>query len=262
MKKCIWCKESENSVLFKKRAHTVPQSLGGKNICDNVCDTCNHYFGNYDNGKLPIETAIKETFNISRYRLLDPIKEFGKNKSMPKFSSNYFQVNFQKNEISPKGKYKLVKDFQETLGRQLKRGIYKMFLEELERQKGIAHNPKFDFIREFSRYNEGDYPLFYFERKHSMILLSKEWVKDPEIIMNSDYQMKYLYVDDSFFEFDFLGHVFGIPIDKSALVEDKVVEYFSKTAEKKSGLFNSVLIVKKFYEIDFTLRILNDPISK
>ena len=80
MKKCIWCTRKESETTFKKLAHTIPQSLGGKMICENVCDDCNHYFGNISD-KLPsIEETFKETFNITRLRLLGK-ERVGKNKS-------------------------------------------------------------------------------------------------------------------------------------------------------------------------------------
>lgn len=45
MKICIWCRKNENQGTFDKKAHTIPKSLGGDNICENVCDKCNHFFG-------------------------------------------------------------------------------------------------------------------------------------------------------------------------------------------------------------------------
>ena len=55
-----------------------------------------------------------------------------------------------------------------------------MFLEEVERQKGDGHNPKFNFIRDFARHDKGDYPVFYFERLNGIILMVKNWVIRPE----------------------------------------------------------------------------------
>lgn len=142
MKICIWCKENEAKVLFEKQAHTVPKSLGGENICVNVCDLCNKYFGDHDNRLPPIETVIKETFNITRTRFLMTGQNIGKNKSLPKFSSIYFKVNLNQNKpsLTIKQKYGYDRGFQEKIGRQIKRGIYKMFLEETERQEKNGHD--------------------------------------------------------------------------------------------------------------------------
>ena len=97
---------TEQNAEFKKLAHTIPQTLGGKNICQNVCDKCNLYFGSYNNKLPPIETVIKETFNISRARFLQTDNQIGKNKAMPKFSSIYFNVDFVKNKLALKASYK------------------------------------------------------------------------------------------------------------------------------------------------------------
>ncbi len=158
----IWCCKSQPNVSFKNDAHTIPKSLGGKNLCESVCDTCNSYFGNMHD-KLPaIETVIKETFNISRLILLDSSNDIGKNKSLARFKSVFFNVDMQKRKVRIKPKFSLRKNFQVDLGRLLRRGIFKIYLEERERQIGDALDDKFNFIREFSRYNLGNYPVLYF----------------------------------------------------------------------------------------------------
>lgn len=49
MKKCIWCNKTEVETKFDKLAHTIPKSLGGQKICENVCDICNSFFGSHFN---------------------------------------------------------------------------------------------------------------------------------------------------------------------------------------------------------------------
>jgi hypothetical protein len=256
MKKCIWCSKTEGKTEFKRIAHTIPQTLGGKNHCVNVCDECNLYFGSYQNKMPPIETVIKETFNISRAMFLKTNNEIGKNKALPKFSSNYFNVNFNKNTISLKPSYKHNSLFQEKLSRQLKKGLYKIFLEETERQRLDGHSEKYDFIREFSRYNLGDYPVFYFRRKHGIILMNKKWAKTPELFMKEDYKLRYLIDEPSFFEFELLGHVFGIATSRHW--EIAYDNYFKKTLEAKKDQFIGFSQVINFNDIDLTLSILND----
>jgi len=104
MKKCIWCSKSEDAVQFRKLAHTIPKSLGGKMICENVCDDCNLYFGSSQFQTPSIETVIKETFNISRARFLSSTDDMGKNKALAKFSSIFFNVNFTTGTITIKQK--------------------------------------------------------------------------------------------------------------------------------------------------------------
>jgi hypothetical protein len=255
MKKCIWCSQTAEKANFKKLAHTIPQSLGGKHVCLNVCDDCNLYFGSYNDQLPPIETIIKETFNISRYRFLDTHGEVGKNKPMAKFSSIFFDINVKKRNFKIKSKYRYYSHFQESILRQLKRGLYKIFLEEIERQTYVGHNAQYDFIREFSRYNLGDLPLFYFERRHPLIHLSISSIKNPEFFIEKEMRSNYLVEEPSFFEFELLGHVFGIATSKHwNLVFDNYIE---KTCKSKKELFKSIKRVKNFNEIDLALSILD-----
>lgn len=256
IKKCIWCSRSSNDTLFEKEAHTIPQSLGGKNICPNVCDDCNHYFGATKDGIPSIETIIKETFNITRARFLKTQNEIGKNKVMPKFSSVFFNVNFEKGKLDLKLAYRLKPGFQSRIGRQMKRGIFKMYLEEVERQFDKGLDKRFDFIREFARYDIGDYPVFYFNRKHPIIPMSDDWVKNPSLQLTDDMKFKYIINHPSFDEFEFLGHLIGIPISRT--FEIMVDDYLTKTNKLKSKWFYHGTIVKNFNDIDLILNVIND----
>ena len=89
-----------------------------------------------------------------------------------------------------------------------------------------------------------------------MIVMAPEWAKYPTLILKEDQQMKYLINDDNFFEFEFLGHVFSIPVNKDW--ENMFGLYVIQTKKLKEKLFNQMIIVENFYDIDFTLRILND----
>jgi hypothetical protein len=255
VKKCIWCSISEPKTEFKKLAHTIPQTLGGKNICQNVCDKCNLYFGSYNHKLPPIETVIKETFNISRARFLQHENEIGKNKAMPKFSSIYFNVDFVKNKLTLKSSYKHNAHFQEKISRQFKKGLYKIFLEETERQRQDGHNTKYDFIREFSRYDLGDFPVFYFQRKHGIVVMTKDWAKTPELFFEDDSKFEYLVNEPCFFEFELLGHVFGIATSRHW--EIALGNYLKKTCEAKKDHFKSYKVVEKFNDVDLSLAILN-----
>jgi hypothetical protein len=255
MKHCIWCRKTEEEILFNKLAHTIPQSLGGQDICSNVCDTCNEFFGNHYQGDPSVETVLKETFNISRLRFLASQNSVGKNKPMTKFSSIYFNVDLKKHKIDLKMSYRLRKGFQEKIGRQLKKGLYKIFLEETERQKGNGHDTHFDYIREFARYDIGDYPVFYFERLFGMILMAQSWVVKPALFLDPGMQMQYLVSEPSFFEFEFLGHVFGITTSKHW--ELTMDNYIKKTTEAKKEFFRRWRIVNNFNDIDLALSILD-----
>jgi hypothetical protein len=256
LKTCIWCNNEETETAFNKKAHTIPQALGGKNICENVCDRCNHYFGAATNRTPSIETVIKETFGITRARLLHSQNEIGKNKALSKFSSEYFKLDLKNPRLSLKQKYRLNKSFQEKIGRQMKRGLYKIYLEENERQFGTSLDPKYDFIREFSRYDIGDYPVFYFERLHGVILMSMELAKNPVLLLEEDLKMKYLISHNSFLEFEFLGHVFVLATSRHwDIAYDN---YIKRTLEPKRKYFKYIRAVSRFNDIDLSLSILND----
>ncbi len=256
MKHCIWCGRTEQETLFNKIAHTIPQTLGGRDICQNICDSCNLHFGSHFQGNPSIETIIKETFNISRIRLLDTDKNIGKNKAVTKFSSVYFKVDLKKHKLELKPAYKLQKGFQEKIGRQIRKGLYKIFLEEIERQKSDGHNPQYDFIREFARYDLGEYPVFYFERTNGIIAMAKSWAVRPEFFLDPDQQFNYLVREPSFFEFEFLGHVFGIATSRHW--ELAIDNYIAKTTEAKKQFFRGWRLVNSFNDIDLSLCILDD----
>lgn len=66
---CLWCRLDSQSpkVTFDKKAHTIPQSLGGKFICEEICDTCNHYFVSPGVNIVAIEVVLREAFELTRH---------------------------------------------------------------------------------------------------------------------------------------------------------------------------------------------------
>jgi hypothetical protein len=250
---CIWCKRDDSRADFNSKAHTFPQSIGGRYICSNVCDECNHYFGSPNDNIPSIETVFKETFNISRARLLGD-KEIGKNKTLSHFTSIYFKVDFKKRKIDLKPSFKLKPGFQNILCRQFKRGLFKIFLEETERQNKNGLDSKFDFIRDFARYNNGDLPVLYFPRLNGMVLLSEDEVKHPQFYFYN--RMKFHIKDFNFFEFEILSHLFSIPIDLS--YNDTIDDYLKESFELKKRVFYKPLNIKFLTEIDLILNIFND----
>ena len=256
MKTCIWCRQNDSTNSFKNKAHTIPKTLGGKYICKTVCDKCNSYFGNIQNRIPSIETVFKETFNISRLILLDSSNDVGKNKSLARFKSELFKVNLKLRKVRVKPKYSLRPNFQKNMARQLKRGIYKVYLEERERQIGDALDEKFDFIREFSRYNVGDFPLIYFKRKNGIMIMLDEWNKSPKLIFDKEYRMKYLINDNNFFEFELLGHVLGITTSRHFSLTIDI--YLRETKKAKKEIFAEMFPIEKFNDFDLTLKIMAD----
>lgn len=241
--------------MFYKKAHTLPQSIGGENICENVCDHCNSFFGNARDRMPSIETVIKETFNITRLRLLSTSSGIGRNKVLARFKSEFFIVDLEKRQLAFKSKYRTDKYFQSTVALLFRKGLYKVFLEETERQFQDGHNSKFDFIREFSRFGLGDYPVMYFERKFPVIMTSKYWVEKPELFLGDNMQYKYFVKHPCFFEFELLGHLFAIATTKNwQLGFDS---YIKETCKVKVEYFKTPKFVERFDDVDFMLSVLN-----
>lgn len=252
-KKCLWCLNSIPEVTFEKKAHTIPKSLGGQNYNPNVCDSCNSYFGNRNsnNSIYSIEEALKETFNISRRVMLN----IGETKRKTgRFKSKFFEIKERK------GKYRLVikssfrfsKDFQEEICRSFKRGLYKMFLEELNRQNGKGYKKEFDIIRGFARYNKGDLPILYFHRFIGAMIMFKREAETPILYFD---RMQYLFSNNKFVEIEFLGHVFGFPI--AEFEQSDFREYISKSTKVKQNFFKNFVIIKRLTDIDLALTIFN-----
>lgn len=233
----------------------MPQGLGGDLICNNVCDDCNKFFGQKTKRGPAIEEAIKETFHVSRLRFLAAQNEIGRNKALVKADTLFFKIDLAKHKVSLKTAYKLKPHFQEGLCRLLKRGLYKMFLEENERVNGDSNASKYDFIREFARYDLGEYPVIYFHRKHGIVLQELGYAKSPKLYLKPEERSKYLICDYGIHEFEFFGHVFGIPISRNWNLTYDL--YRKETEKAKRDLFTGFKIIENLNDIDLTLRILN-----
>jgi hypothetical protein len=255
-KKCIWClREASDTTTFNKRAHTVPQSLGGQNICANVCDECNHYFGNHAQQLPSIEAIIKEAFIIARYRFMNG-KDIGKNQAMPRFKSRFFSLGTNPPSLKLKPIFQLRPQFQEQLGRLLRRGVYKMYLEEIERQFEEGHDPRYDFIRDFARYDQGDLPLFYFHRRAGIYLFANEWIKYPHLLLRTEKPMTYLTDTSDFDEFEFLGHPFGVATAPGYAAT--TLDYLQHSMALKHKYFRAFGNIGKFTDMDVALSILDE----
>jgi hypothetical protein len=233
----------------------IPQALGGTEICENVCDECNKFFGSKTKQGPAIEEVLKETFHISRIRFLAAEGDIGKNKAVTRPDSLFFKVDLARHKVSLKFAYRLKPYFQENLGRLLKRGLYKIFLEETEREFKNGHHARFDFIREFARYGLSDYPVYYFQRKYGIVLLEKGYGKQPKLFFKDSEKHNFMLRDLGFFEFEFMGHVFAVATSKTWHLT--IDMYLKETQKLKVGLFTGFTEVKNFNDIDLTFKILN-----
>ncbi|PWL32102.1 HNH endonuclease [uncultured Roseivirga sp.] len=253
MKTCIWCRQTEKETSFLTKAHTFPQSLGGNNICENVCDRCNSFFGNRQSDAPSSEIVLKELLNISKFYLLNQTNSVPKNQ---RFKSEYFNINWDEYRIRMKPRYSIKKGFQLKLGRQFRKGVFKVFLEERERQRQDALNNRYNFIREFARYDMGDYPVYIQIPKLKAIFFSQLDILEPQIRFTefSDVQ------DEEFriFSYQVCGHTFVIPT--SILFKDLLLEKFKKSLFHSNDPFGTQLKEIVYAEdLDYTFRYMNDP---
>lgn len=249
-KQCIWCLKNENEVSFNNVAHTIPDALGGIHICKNVCDLCNSFFGNTQNNLPSIDESFKEVFIISRQRLLR--SNVSENKSqLQRPKSRYFEIDFNKKQIKIKKTLKHNIVFQQNLLKSFKRGWYKVFLEEIERQFNNARNQEFDHIRQVAKNGIGDYKMFYFQRKRGIILLANHEDRYLEFLFN---KMSYLYNSENYKEIEFLGHVLGFTISP---FEDLLSYHLGESLKRKKDHFIGFKEVKKILDIDLMLNIFN-----
>lgn len=251
MKRCIWCSKDESQETFMKLAHTFPQSLGGKNICENVCDRCNKFFGDKESQFPSVEIALKEVLNLSKYLLLHKTNE----KLKVRFKSEYFDYRPNSHSLKLKMKYQLRRNFQLEFGRRFRRGVYKVFLEERERQKKDAHDDRFNFIRSFARYDFDDYPVYYLKPKFKALVFSLPDIKNPEIRFteHSDNIDK----NYRFYSYAFLGHNLVIPTINQFL--DERLRYYKDFLIKDDSPFGNELIEINYIEdLDFRFQFMTD----
>lgn len=252
MKICIWCRKNENQEAFDKKAHTIPQSLGGQNICENVCDKCNHYFGTPLPNLPASELVFKEMLNISKFYLLKTTNSIPKNK---RYKSEYFNVNWDKFHITLKPRYSLKKGFQKKLGRQFRKGIFKVFLEERERQRKDALSSRFDFIREFARFDLGDYPIYIQVPKFKAIFAALPDIQNPQIRFteHSDEMDKRFRI----YDYQLLGHNFLIPT--SSQFDNLCRDNYLKYLKNENHPFGTTIKRIDYAEnIDYTFRYVGD----
>lgn len=250
MRKCIWCLKDDSKVKFERKAHTIPESLGGFNICANVCDGCNSFFGSHSKDNIAIEVVLKEIFNISRFYIIKNQPTLsGK---IGRFKSQFFDVDWNKHSMSRKLKYKLQRGFQEKLARQFRKGIYKIYLEERERELGDALDDRFDHMRQFCRYDLNDLPVYYRQPSLKALLLSFESFLKPELYFSP----KSIELDEKFrvFELMLFGHHFTIPTSK---ISDLTInEYFKKESLSNNPFGIKFVNVDLVEKVDFTFKFI------
>ena len=139
--KCIWCgKESDG--IFDSKPHILPKSLGGSEICVDVCDDCNHYFGTPLKGLPAIDVVLREIFES--YRLFGT-NYYEEHKPPKKFT--FFHYNHEKKRLKLKDPFR-----EATITSQFKRGLYELFLQKYHATTFDGNNQRWDWVRSYARY--------------------------------------------------------------------------------------------------------------
>lgn len=255
MKECIWCFKKDPETTFINKAHTIPKSLGGQNFNKNVCDECNKYFGSAPNEyKFSVEEAFKEVFCITRFVFLS---NSNTKRKVGKFKSKFFDLKEKNGKLILKLKTQLNfrKGFQDTLCRDFKRGLYKVWYEEYCRQYDIKpqKDDKFLKIRRFCRYNENDLPVIYFKRSMGLILQMKNESATPVLKFE---RMNYLHNIENFVEIEFLSHVFSLLVNETH--EQDFKNYMLESINKKTQFFSQAIVIRNIFDIDVTMEIFKN----
>jgi len=250
---CIFCKRTKDDfATFCEKAHSIPESLGSSYIVCDVCDECNHYFGQPDKTiyrpVIGVELAVKEVLGVQRSLLR-------RDKHPPRLKSIFFEYWRKKNTFKFKNRFLYSDDkFLLTFGRQFRRGIYELFLQEYHRQFNDGLNPKFDRIRRFARYNEGDVPLYYVHRRMGLYLMEngKDGVYIPQFFF-SDKLLSEI-EQYGFYMLYIFGQIYYLEVTDKAIEQRN--EYLSKEIRETDiggSIYSHVTMVNKVSDMDFLM---------
>ena len=240
-KKCIWCGKTETEVTFKTIAHILPHSLGGQETVEDVCDECNHYFGTAPKGKhgVPcIDHAFKEIFGAIRMFSNNMTSE-----SYKGFTSSYFTYRHSTHLIKIKPNFK-----SRYVTRQFKRGLYEVFLQKYHLETNDGHNPIFQMVRNYARYDVGNPHVFY-GFNNIILAPTGDYVIHPILPMSEillEEISKY-----GMFDFWLLGHHFYLEVIP-ALAKDQINNYLQEKANE------SIICIRNnegIYEFDDVMQI-------
>lgn len=67
---CIFCGKDVTQTTFKEKPHTMPKSLGSINIGVDICDECNHYFGQPDDFVFPKRMFFQTMAKVVKFRFI------------------------------------------------------------------------------------------------------------------------------------------------------------------------------------------------
>ena len=168
--KCIWCLKVKPEVEFYTKPHTIPKTLNPNNIGFDICDSCNNYFGSDDKLSkvtFAIDKVLKEFFNVHKFLLINKKDS----NSWKNFRSQFFSYYHTSKTLKINVDYIRNAPYANELTRKFKRGIYNIFLQEYHRTTQLGLDNKFERIREFVRFDNGELPLYYLKSNNGIRLM-------------------------------------------------------------------------------------------
>ena len=193
---CIWCKNTKPNVSFTRVPHIVPKALGSTEICFDVCNTCNSYFGDCtsQNKTISPDLAFKEVFNACLHSLGERPKI-----EVP-YSSALFHYSRKEDKLKLKRSFSLA-----HFTRQFKRSLFEVFLQKYHYTFPDENLDRFEAVRKFARYNI-DYLKVFFA--HNIAILHFQ-DRSHDIMVNMSKEEIDFMNDTGFFHLFFCGkHLF------------------------------------------------------
>lgn len=249
--KCIFCGKRAPDVTFFDKPHTTPRSLGSDRIGFDVCDQCNHFFGEPDKSMYPriaVETCVKEIFGVIRF-MLNLEREGHENDVL---KSRYFNYWRSRSTLQFKSTFRGNPYFRRTFIKQFKRGLYELFLQEYHKATENGLDERFDRVRQYARYGYGDLPVWHLQTR---LLLVEADLSVPELRF-TEHSLDEI---DSygFYSMYLWGFWFYLEVTPRAELVREV--YLRKLANKINiggFVISNMVQLKDIEEVDFTLRQL------
>ena len=251
---CIFCLKKQPEISFSEKPHTMPRSLGSDSIGVDICNDCNHYFGQPDKLSFPqlcIEVCVKEVFGMIKHLLNASRNDnYGKNNRL---RSIFFEYRHSESKIKIKSNFQYNHRFINTFTNQFKRGLYEMFLQEYHKATLNGLDAKYNVIREYARFNRGNIPLYYMQ--NNGVFLIEDNIVNPKFNFSEN---QFQTIEDyGFYTLMLWGQIFFLEVTPRASLCRDI--YLKKEASKFIGsgfVFRDCIEVEKITDIDFTLRSL------
>lgn len=248
--KCIWCNKEKPDVTFYNEPHTISRQIGASTIGFDICDSCNNYFGTKDKSsryQMSVELAFKEIFNVTRHLIPDSSEKDSILRSV------YFEYYKSQRLLRVKNAFKFQQNFLKNFTHQFKRGMYEVFLQEYHRNTGQGLDEKFNNLRKFVRYDQGDLPL-YFGDNNGIYLLPVN-LEAPSLTF--DDSILSTINDYGFYTLWLFGHIFYLEVTpKAALCRDIYLNNEAKMIVGSGFILKRIKEMTYVTELDFALQKL------